>query len=998
MLRTPAVRTDDDFFALGGDSILSIQLVSRVREAGLGVTPRDVFVHRTPEAIAAVATELGRAAAVPAGQGTGQMPPTPIAAWFLERPGTTDGYNQSGVLRTPAGAYEDALVATLQLVLDQHDMLRLRATRPAGGAPVLEALPPGSVRARDRFTRVDVAGLDGDAVRAAVTEAGEQARRRLRPAHGEVVEAVWCDAGPRARGRLLLVVHHLAVDAVSWRILATDVAAAWQAVTEAPDATGRAALPAPTTSYRQWARLLATQAHEPSRESELPLWQPLWQPQERPDLLPLSYAQQRLWFLHRLEGPSATYNIPFALRLDGPLDAEALRRALHDVLGRHAALRTVFPEHDSRPHQRITAPDDVRLPLAVETVDEDRLPARIAAAATAPIDIEHRLPLRATLLRLDDTAHVLVLAIHHIAADGSSLAPFARDLGAAYRARVRAGAPQWTDLPVDYADHTLWQRRLLGDESDPDSLVARQLVHWKDALDGLPEMIELPWDRSRPAAPRHTGATHDFALDPATARQVADLARTSGCSVFMVLQAALSVVLSRHGAGDDIPLGTAVAGRTDEAAADLVGLFVNTLVLRTDLTGDPTFLELLHRVKEFDLSAYAHQDVPFERLVELLNPARSQNHHPLFQTMLILQNHTPAAPVDLPGVTTRGIPVDPGVSKFDLSFTFTETYDDDGTPSGMRAAVDYATELFDASTVRDLAGRLVLLITAATADPDRPLSTYDVLTAAERDRLTAWGTGPADDGPGSTVPALFEQWARRTPDAPAVRDAGTTLTYGELDSRADALARRLAARGIGPEDRVAVALPRTAELVVALLGILKAGAAYVPLDPDYPARRLSHMLDDSRPRLLLTTPAVRSRLPETSVPCLYAGDHEDSAPTSAYPPALLPAHPAYVIYTSGSTGRPKGVVVTHRGAGAMARTQRERLRVTPGSRVLHMASVSFDAAFWELCMGLLSGACLEIDEREALLPGPALAALVRERGVTHLTRSPGRSSRTTAQA
>ncbi|MGA6876376.1 amino acid adenylation domain-containing protein [Streptomyces pratensis] len=727
------------------------------------------------------------------------------------------------------------------------------------------------------------------------------------------------------------------------------------------------------------------------RDADRPA-RPALVPQERPTLLPLSSAQQRLWFLHRLEGPSATYNIPFALRLDGPLDAEALRRALHDVVGRHAALRTVFPEHDSRPHQRITAPADVRLPLAAEAVDEDRLSARITAAATAPIDIEHQLPLRATLLRLDATAHVLVLVIHHIAADGSSLAPFARDLGAAYRARVHSGAPEWTDLPVDYADHTLWQRRLLGDEHDPDSLLARQLGHWKAALDGLPEMIELPWDRSRPAVPRHTGATHDFALDPATARQVTDLARARGCSVFMVLQAALSAVLSRHGAGDDIPLGTAVAGRTDEAAADLVGFFVNTLVLRTDLTGDPTFLELLDRVKEFDLSAYAHQDVPFERLVELLNPARSQNHHPLFQTMLILQNHTPAAPVDLPGITARGIPVDPGVSKFDLSFTFTETYDDDGAPHGMRASVDYATELFDASTVRGLAGRLVLLLTAATADPDRPLSTYDVFTAAERARLTAWGTGPVDDGPGSTVPALFEQWARRTPDAPAIRDAGTTLSYGELDRRADALARRLAARGIGPEDRVAVALPRTAELVVALLGILKAGAAYVPLDPDYPARRLSYMLDDSRPRLLLTTPAVRSRLPQTPVPCLYAGDHADSAPTAgpdAWPvPALLPAHPAYVIYTSGSTGRPKGVVVTHRGAGAMARTQRERLRVTPGSRVLHAASVSFDAAFWELCMGLLSGACLEIDEREALLPGPALAGLVRERGVTHLTLPP----------
>ncbi|MEU0300576.1 amino acid adenylation domain-containing protein [Streptomyces sp. NPDC006175] len=712
-------------------------------------------------------------------------------------------------------------------------------------------------------------------------------------------------------------------------------------------------------------------------------------PQERPAALPLSYAQQRLWFLHRLEGPSATYNIPFALRVDGPLDTEALRLALRDVVDRHAALRTVFPEHDSRPRQHITAPDDVRLPFALEAVDEQGLPERIRAAAAAPIDIEHRLPLRATLLRLADHAHVLVLVIHHIAADGSSLASLARDLGTAYRARVRAEAPGWTEPAVDYADYTLWQRRLLGDEHDPESLVARQLAHWRGALDGLPERVELPWDRPRPAVPRHTGATHDFTLGTVTARRIADLARSSGCSVFMVLQAALATVLSRHGAGHDIPLGTAVAGRTDEAASDLVGFFVNTLVLRTDLTGDPTFLELLDRVREFDLSAYANQDVPFERLVELLNPARSQNHHPLFQTMLILQNHTPAAPVDLPGLTTHGVPAASGVSKFDLSFTFTETYDDSGAPSGMRAAVDYATELFDAATVRDLAARLVLLLDSATTEPDRPLSTYDVLTTDERTRLAAWGTGPVENLPESTVPALFEQWARRTPDAPAVRDAGTTLTYGELDARADAVAHHLAARGIGPEDRVAIALPRTHDLVVTLLGVLKAGAAYVPLDPDYPAPRLSYMLDDARPRLLLTTPGIRRRLPESPVPCLYTGDLEAAASTSAHArPVLLPAHPAYVIYTSGSTGRPKGVVVTHRGAGAMARTQSERLRVAPGSRVLHMASVSFDAAFWELCMGLLSGACLEIDEREALLPGPALATLVRERGVTHLTVPP----------
>ncbi|MEU0127149.1 amino acid adenylation domain-containing protein [Streptomyces sp. NPDC006289] len=713
-------------------------------------------------------------------------------------------------------------------------------------------------------------------------------------------------------------------------------------------------------------------------------------PQERPAVLPLSHAQQRLWFLHRLEGPSATYNIPFALRIDGPLATEALRQALGDVITRHAALRTVFPEHDSRPRQHITAPDDVRLPFTVEPVDEDRLAGRIRSVAALAIDIEHRLPIRATLLRLADDAHVLVLVIHHIAADGSSLASLTRDLGAAYRARVRAQAPSWTELPVDYADYTLWQRGLLGDENDPKSLVARQLTYWKGALDGLPQMVALPWDRPRPAVPRHSGATHGFALDPATARGITDLARTCGCSVFMVLQAALSTVLSRHGAGDDIPLGTAVAGRTDEAASDLVGFFVNTLVLRTDLTGDPTFLELLERVKEFDLSAYAHQDVPFERLVELLNPARSQNHHPLFQTMLILQNHTPAAALELPGLTADGVPVDPGVSKFDLSFTFTETHDATGAPSGMRAAVDYATELFDEATVRELAARLVLLLTSVTADPDRRLSTYEVLPPAERVRLAAWGAGPVEDLPASTVPALFEQWVRRTPDAPAVRDAGTTLTYRELGARVDTLARHLTARGIGPEDRVAVALPRTHDLVVALLGVLRAGAAYVPLDPDYPARRLSHMLDDSRPRLLLTTPAVRSRLPEPPVPCLYADDLRTgpSAPETGPVPALLPAHPAYVIYTSGSTGLPKGVVVTHRGAGAMARTQIERLRVTPGSRVLHMASISFDAAFWELCMGLLSGACLEIDERDALLPGPTLAALVRERGITHLTLPP----------
>ncbi|MER7722425.1 amino acid adenylation domain-containing protein [Streptomyces sp. NPDC096323] len=831
---------------------------------------------------------------------------------------------------------------------------------------------PAAVQPLDALPLTPNGKLDRSALPAPVTPPGT-AGRPPRDAHEEILAGLFADV--LGVSRVAMDDNFFALGGHS--LLATRLAGRIRTALDT-EAEIRTLFENPTVAA------LATALRDADRPAR-----PALVPQERPTTLPLSYAQQRLWFLHRLEGPSATYNIPFALRIDGPLDTEALHQALHDVITRHAALRTVFPERDGRPHQHITAPDEVRLPLTPVSVEEEQLTDRITAAATTPIDIEHRLPLRATLLRPAGDSHVLVLVIHHIAADGSSLATLAHDLGLAYRARVRAEEPAWAALPVDYADHTLWQRRLLGDEHDPGSLVAQQLTYWAGALRGLPGMVELPWDRPRPAVPRHTGATHDFALDPAIARQIADLARSRGCSVFMVLQAALSAVLARHGAGDDIPLGTAVAGRTDEAASDLVGFFVNTLVLRADLSGDPTFLELLDRVKESDLSAYAHQDVPFERLVELLNPARSQNHHPLFQTMLILQNHTPAAPLELPGLTVAGVPVDPGVSKFDLSFTFTETYDDHGAADGMRATVDYATELFDAATVRDLAGRLVLLLTAVTADPDRRLSTYDVMTTAERTRLAAWESGPVENLPEQTVPALFERWARHTPDAPAVRDAGTTLTYAELNSRADALARHLTARNIGPEDRVAVALPRTHDLVVALLGVLKAGAAYVPLDPDYPAQRLSHMLDDSRPRLLLTTPGIRRRLPETQVPCVYADGLGTPAPAHTGPaPALHPAHPAYVIYTSGSTGRPKGVVVTHRGAGAMARTQCERLRVAPGSRVLHMASVSFDAAFWELCMGLLSGACLEIDERDALLPGPALAALVRERGVTHLTLPP----------
>ncbi|PWI40908.1 non-ribosomal peptide synthetase [Streptomyces sp. ICBB 8177] len=714
--------------------------------------------------------------------------------------------------------------------------------------------------------------------------------------------------------------------------------------------------------------------------------------QERPEVLPLSFAQRRLWFLGRLTGPDATYTIPLAVRLEGTLDVAALRAAVADVVARHEALRTVFPERKGTPEQVVLAPERVYLDFEVDDVEEPELDGRIARAVAEPIDVLSRVPLQARLLRLAARSHVLVLTLHHIAADGWSLGPLARDLETAYRARLEGTAPGWEQLPVQYADYTLWQQRTLGDEADDSSPLARQLAFWRKALDGVPEVLPLPLDRPRPATLTHAGDTLSLVLGERVREGLAALARDAGCSLFMVLQAAVSVLLAGHGAGDDIPLGTAVAGRGDAALDDLVGFFVNTLVLRTDLSGDPTFRELLDRVRDFDLAAYANADLPFERLVEALNPARSQNHHPLFQVMLVLQNHDADVALDLPGLTASPVRVGTGAAKFDLSFAFAETRDATDGARVLRADVDYSTELFDRATVRRLLDRLAGLLAQVVRDPDRPVRAYDPLTAPERTTLLEeWGRGPVRTPAPSTVPELFAEQVARTPDAVAVRDDTEELTYRQLHKFVGGLAGRLAAAGVGPEDVVALAVPRSARMVVAMLAILTAGSAYQPVDPGYPTARVAFMLQDAAPALLITTSALRAELPTQGVPVIALDDPDTwpspNAASRARSP-LLPAHPAYVIHTSGSTGRPKGVVVTHRGVAAMVRTQVERLGVGVSSRVLQLASVSFDAAFWETCMGLLTGARLELAERERSLPGPALAGLLAERGVTHLTLPP----------
>jgi amino acid adenylation domain-containing protein/thioester reductase-like protein len=717
-------------------------------------------------------------------------------------------------------------------------------------------------------------------------------------------------------------------------------------------------------------------------------------PAPRPAVMPLSPAQQRLWFLNRFEGPSAAYNVPMILRLTGHLDVAALDAALKDLIGRHEALRTVFPEHEGRPRQLVLNTEDTGFALRIlDATRQQNIAQVIDDVATEPFDVQADPPIRATLLSVAPDHFVLVLVVHHIAADGWSLAPLARDLETAYRARLGGRAPAWAPLPVQYADFTLWQRDLLGEDTDPDSLATAQLAYWRETLRDLPELLDLPLDHPRPATMSYRGDAVAFEVSGEVHGALDRLARESGTSVFMVLQAAVALLLSRHGAGVDVPLGTPVAGRTDEALDDLVGFFINTLVLRTDLSGDPTVRGLLERIREHDLAAYAHQDLPFEQLVEQLNPARSQNHHPLFQTMLVLQNHGDAH-LDLPDLTTQAEPSQTTVAKFDLTFVFLPHGAATAAGSGpLGAVLEYSTELFEPETARTLTVRLTRLLAAIAADPDAPLSRLEILDEAERDALLAVGRGPHRALPPRTVAQLFEDQAARTPGNRAVQDDDRSLTYGELDRRADGLARRLAGLGIGPENVVALALPRSADLVTAILAVTKTGAAYLPLDVTHPAERIRYILADARPVHLITTPDTRppeDALPDSGLPTTLLTpdtefDHADPGPGHAAP---HPLHPAYVIYTSGSTGQPKGVTVTHAGVSSLLNTQLDRLAVTPDSRVLQMASPSFDAAFWEMCMALLSGACLVLSHPDNLMPGPALTALAAERDISHLTLPP----------
>ncbi|MFZ2177958.1 MAG: condensation domain-containing protein, partial [Rhodococcus sp. (in: high G+C Gram-positive bacteria)] len=590
------------------------------------------------------------------------------------------------------------------------------------------------------------------------------------------------------------------------------------------------------------------------------------EPGPRPDRIPLSPAQSRMWFLNRFDPTAGAYNVAAALRLSGELDIDALRAAVTDILDRHESLRTMYPDSPEGPHQTILSAVDAAaggdlIDLVTEPVP-DELDDRIRAAAARGFDVTTQIPTALTLVRCEaPDEHVLVMVVHHISVDGWSIQVLARDLVHAYSARAAGEAPSWTPLPVQYADYALWKRTLLGAEDDPDSLAARQIGYWRAKLASIPETLELPADRRRPAVPSYRGGNVEFPIDPEVHASIAQLARTANATPFMVLHSALSVLLARLSGSDDVAIGTPVAGRGEQELDDGVGMFVNTLVLRVAADPALTFEALLARIRATDLSAYAHADVPFERIVDVAGTARSMAHHPLFQTVLALEDTRQHA-IALPGLDIAELPVDFGIAKFDLQWVVTEEFDEHGAPSGARVTLTYARDLFDHATAVTLADRFTRILRAAVADPSVVVGDLEILDPTELADLIR-DPAPA---PIRTLPELLADAARKR-DATALvfadTDRRTEVSYGELDQRSNSLARLLIAQGIGPESFVAMSVQRSIESVLAEWAVAKTGAAFLPVDPMYPADRIEHMLADSAVVTGLTMSAHRNALPDT---------------------------------------------------------------------------------------------------------------------------------------
>ncbi|MUM17177.1 hypothetical protein BI330_12400 [Mycobacterium sp. CBMA 623] len=724
----------------------------------------------------------------------------------------------------------------------------------------------------------------------------------------------------------------------------------------------------------------------------------------RPAVVPLSFSQRRLWFLDQLHGASPVYNMAVALRLDGLPDLGALGAALADVVSRHESLRTVFRHEDGVPYQQVLAPHDAG--FGWEVVDATEWPSAqldeaISAVARHTFDLSAEIPMHAKLFRVSGDEHVLVATVHHIAADGWSVAPLMRDLTVAYASRCDGHAPGWAPLPVQYADYTLWQRDQLGDLEDGDSSISTQLAYWHNALVGMPEHLALPTDRPYPAIADYRGASVDLEWPEQLQRGVRALAREHGATSFMVIQAALAVLLSKISASSDVAVGIAVAGRDQPALDELVGFFVNTLVLRIDAGGDPTFADLLAQVRSRSLEALEHQDVPFEVLVEKLNPIRSRSSHPLVQVGLTWQNlpgQDTAEGLGLGDLRITQIPVHTNTARMDLTFSLGERFTGTGEPAGIGGAVEFRTDVFDVASVESLTARLQRVLAAVTANPSQRLSAVDVLDAAESDRLDVMGNRAVLSAPATptSIPELFAVQVDRAPDAVAIKCGRRSWTYRELDDQSNRLAHKLIDHGAGPGQCVALLSERRGEAIIAILAVLKSGAAYLPIAPAVPDTRIDFMIDDAGPVAAITSAALRSRLDGYALPVL---DISDLAADAG--PHLALAGPAaddiaHIVYTSGTTGIPKGVATTHHNVTQVLGYEHLGIPSGPGQAWSQWYSYAFDASVEEIWGPLLHGGCLVVVP-ESLVPEDFQDFLVSQ-GITVLHQTPSAAAALSPEA
>jgi amino acid adenylation domain-containing protein len=695
--------------------------------------------------------------------------------------------------------------------------------------------------------------------------------------------------------------------------------------------------------------------------------------------LPLSYSQQRLWFLDQFEPNSPLYNIPLALRLVGTLNIIALEQSLQKIVARHEALRTNFITVDGEPTQIIHSEINCKLSV-VNLKDLSPSEQEIAAEkliqqqATQPFDLANQSLIRSSIVLLSETEQLLLICMHHIVSDGWSMGVFVQELSALYNAYNQDQPSPLTPLPVQYADYAIWQREWLQGE-----VRESQLSYWQQQLADAPSLLSLPTDRPRSAIQTFNGTHQEFALSPKLTEKLTQLSREQGVTLFMTLLAAFNILLYRYTGESDILVGSPIANRNESEIEGLIGFFVNTLVLRTDLSGNPSFRELLIRVRETTLGAYDRQDLPFEMLVEALQPERNLSYTPLFQVMFALQNN-PLSSIELAGLEVSPIKLKSTIAKFDLTLGM-ET-----RSSGLVGVWSYNTDLFDGSTIERMTGHFVTLLEGIVADPQERISQLPLLTEVERQQLLIeWNQTQADYPSDKCIHQLFESQVKRTPNAIAVVFENEQLTYSELNNRANQLANYLQSFGVGADVLVGICVERSIEMVIGLLGILKAGGAYVPLDPEYPQERLSFMLEDTQVKVLLTQKRILSQLPQhqAEIVCLdddwsiISQSSSDNLTTNVKSSNL-----AYVIYTSGSTGQPKGVMIEHQGLLNLIFWHQNAFEITSKDKATQLAGTAFDAAVWELWPYLTVGASVHLVKSEILLSPVNLQDWLQSKEIT----------------